>query len=93
MLTHCFLRFLAVQASFPVAIIKHPNESDLGKKGSFVHYNSDYSSSLWVRNRGRGLRQLVTLIHSQEAERKELMHAFVQFTLSIPIQCGFLLRD
>lgn len=37
---HCFLRFLAVLASFPVAIIKHPDENSLGEKGSF----SDYSS-------------------------------------------------
>lgn len=70
MLTHCFLRILAVLASFLVAITKHPDESSLGEKGSFVHYNSDYSSSLWVRNRGRGLRQLVTL-HPPSRSREE----------------------
>lgn len=69
-----FLRFLAVLASFPVAIIKHPDESNLGEKGSFVHYNSDYSSSLWVRNRGRDLRQLVTL-HPQSRSREEKINA------------------
>lgn len=92
MLTHCFLRFLAVLASFPVAIIKHPDESDLGEKGSFVHYNSDYSSSLWVRNRGRGLRKLVTL-HPQSRSREERInacfcsvHSLHSYTVRFPAQ-------